>query len=123
LAKVIYLTKDDDFEVFTGKDTTAFTFVTAGGSGTFTVAGNVIPGAMKDMVDKALAGKTSEAQEIHHRYYELFEAVRFETNPMGAKMALNLMGLPAGPLRLPLTQLSTEKTRVLASILKERDLI
>ncbi|MCX6233947.1 MAG: 4-hydroxy-tetrahydrodipicolinate synthase [Bacteroidetes bacterium] len=123
LAKVIYLTKDEDFEVFTGKDTTAFTFVTAGGSGTFTVAGNVIPGAMKDMVDKALAGKTGEAQEIHHRYYELFEAVRFETNPMGAKMALNLMGLPAGPLRLPLTQLSNEKTRVLASILKERDLI
>jgi 4-hydroxy-tetrahydrodipicolinate synthase len=97
--------------------------VTAGGSGTFTVAGNVIPEAMKEMVDKALTGKIREAQEIHHRYYELFEAVRFETNPMGAKMALNLMGLPAGPLRLPLTSLSREKTKVLTAILKERGLI
>jgi 4-hydroxy-tetrahydrodipicolinate synthase len=123
LAKVIFLTRNDDFEVFTGKDTTAFTFVTAGGSGTFTVAGNVIPGVMKDLVDKALAGLINEAMEIHHAYYSLFEACRFETNPMGAKMALQLMGLPAGPVRLPLTPLSAEKTRVLESILKERNLI
>jgi 4-hydroxy-tetrahydrodipicolinate synthase len=123
LAKVIYLTRDDDFEVFTGKDTTAFTFVTAGGSGTFTVAGNVVPGIMKDLVDKAVAGKIDEAREIHYAYYSLFEACRYETNPMGAKMALNLMGLPAGPVRLPLTPLSDEKTKMLASILKERNLL
>jgi 4-hydroxy-tetrahydrodipicolinate synthase len=123
LAKVIYLTRDDDFEVFTGKDTTAFTFVTAGGGGTFTVAGNVVPGIMKDLVDKAVAGKIDEAREIHYAYYSLFEACRYETNPMGAKMALNLMGLPAGPVRLPLTPLSDEKTKMLASILKERNLL
>jgi len=123
LAKVISLTRDDDFEVFTGKDTTAFSFVTAGGGGTFTVAGNVIPGIMQDLVDKAVAGRIDEAREIHYTYYSLFEACRYETNPMGAKMALNLMGLPAGPVRLPLTPLSDGKTKMLASILKERKLL
>jgi 4-hydroxy-tetrahydrodipicolinate synthase len=123
LAKVIYLTRNDDFEVFTGKDTTAFTFVTAGGSGTFTVAGNVIPGIMKDLVNKGLAGDIDGARELHYAWYSLFEACRFETNPMGAKMALQLMGLPAGPLRLPLTPLSPGKTAGLEAILRERKLI
>ena len=123
LAKVIYLTKDDDFEVFTGKDTTAFPFVAAGGSGTFTVAGNVVPEVMKEMIDFALNGEIEKAKQIHLEYYPLFEALRFETNPMAAKMALNLMNLPAGGMRLPLTPLSENKTQILRSIMEERGLL
>jgi len=123
LAKVLYLTKDDDFEVFTGKDTTAFPFVSFGGSGSFTVSGNIIPGAMKEMLELALAGNLKKAEKLHFEYYNLFEAIRFETNPMAAKRALNLMNLPGGSLRLPLTELSEEKTKKLKFILEERKLI
>ena len=123
LAKVIYLTKDDDFEVFTGKDTTAYPLISFGGSGTFTVSGNIIPKVMKKMVDYALEGNFNEARKIHYDYYEFFEAIRFETNPMAAKKALNLMGLPAGGFRLPLTELSESKTKILAEIMRERGLI
>lgn len=123
LAKVIYLTRDDDFEVFTGKDTTAFPFVASGGSGTFTVAGNVIPEVMEKMVYLALNGQIEEAKEMHFSYYSLFEAFRFETNPMGAKKALELMGLINGALRPPLTSLSKGKTEILKSILEERGLV
>lgn len=123
LAKVIYLTKDDDFEVFTGKDTTAYPLLCFGGAGSFSVSGNLIPTVMKEMVDLALFGKLDKAKEIHYKYYDLFEALRWETNPMAAKMALNLMGLPAGGLRLPLTPLSEEKTKKLKAILEKRGLL
>lgn len=123
LAKVIYLTKDEDFEVFTGKDTTAFPFVCFGGAGSFTVAGNVIPKVMKNLLDLALNEQKEEAEKLHFQYYDLFEALRFETNPMAAKMALNLMQLPSGDLRSPLTPLSESKTEILKSIMQKKNLI
>ncbi len=123
LAKVIYLTKDEDFEVFTGKDTTAFPFVCFGGAGSFTVAGNVIPKVMKNLLDLALNDQIEEAEKLHFQYYDLFEALRFETNPMAAKMAMNLMQLPSGSLRSPLTPLSESKTKILKSIMQKKNLI
>lgn len=123
LAKVIYLTKNEDFAVFTGKDTTAFPLICFGGAGTFTVAGNIIPKQMKEMTELALTGRIKEAEKIHYEFFPLFEALRFETNPMAAKMALNLMNLPAGGLRPPLTPLSGQKTNILKTLLKGRNLI
>ncbi|MGD0710329.1 MAG: 4-hydroxy-tetrahydrodipicolinate synthase [Bacteroidales bacterium] len=123
LAKLLYLTKDEDFLVFTGKDTTAFPLIAFGGAGTFTVAGNAIPKVMKELTDLALAGVWKKAEQLHFEYYELFEAFRFESNPMAAKMALNLMGLPAGGHRSPLTPLSEGKTKILKSLLIQKGLI
>lgn len=123
LAKLIYLTKDEDFLVFTGKDTTAYPTVAFGGAGGFTVAGNVIPDVMGKMLNHAIEGNMEEANKMHLEYYRLFEACRFETNPMAAKMALKLMGKIQGGLRPPLTELSDSKTKELKTILTERGLI
>lgn len=123
LALVMYLTQNEDFNVYTGKDTTAFPFVAFGGSGSFTVAGNVVPDMMKEMVMLAVDGKMEEARELHYKYYELYDALRFETNPMAAKRALNMMGLPAGSLRPPLTELSDAKTEQLKSILTKNGIL
>jgi len=123
LAKVIYLTRNENFAVFTGKDTTAYPIIAFGGAGTFSVAGNVIPKAMKEMTGFALAGKLAEAQKIHYKYYELFEALRFETNPLAVKRALELMKLPGGSVRPPLTPLGDNKTEVLRNIMKTKKLI
>jgi 4-hydroxy-tetrahydrodipicolinate synthase len=123
LAKVIHLTRNDDFLVFTGKDTTAYPLVAFGGAGSFTVSGNVIPDVMAKMINYALEGNHMEAHRLHAEYYSLFEACRFESNPMGAKKALELMGIINGTLRLPLTPLSEGKSKILESILKEKGLI
>jgi 4-hydroxy-tetrahydrodipicolinate synthase len=123
LAKIIYLTRIDDFLVFTGKDTTAFPTVAFGGAGSFTVAGNVIPSVMGRMISLALEGELQKANELHIEYYPLFEALRFESNPMAAKKALELMGLINGSLRPPLTRLSSGKTEVLNALLRERGLL
>lgn len=123
LAKLLYLTKDQDFLVFTGKDTTAYPLIAFGGAGTFTVAGNAIPKVMKELTELALKGDYKKAEKIHFDFYELLEAFRFESNPMAAKMALNMMGLPAGGHRSPLTPLSEGKTKILKSLLIQKGLI
>jgi 4-hydroxy-tetrahydrodipicolinate synthase len=123
LAKILYLTKGKSFSVFTGKDTTAFPLLSFGGSGVFTVAGNVVPEVMRDLVTYCLNGEFKKAEEIHYTYYDLFEALRMETNPMAVKEALALMGLPGGGLRSPLTRLSEPKRDILKKVLKERGLI
>lgn len=123
LAKVIYLTRNENFAVFTGKDTTAYPMISFGGAGTFSVSGNIIPKEMKNLTDLALAGKLEEAKKIHYEYYELFEAMRFETNPLAAKRALELMKLPGGSVRPPLTPLGDKKTEILMNTLKSKKLI
>ena len=123
LAKVIYLARGTFFSVLTGKDTTCLPLISFGGRGVFTVAGNIIPGVMRDLVDFCLGGEMAKAMDLHVRYYELFEALRFETNPMAVKEALALMGLPGGPLRPPLTRLSEPSRAILKKLLEERHLV
>jgi len=123
IAKIIYLTKDEDFSVFTGKDTTLYPLLCFGGHGNFAIAGNVVPGVMKDIYEYYTKGEKDKAQELHYRYYTLFEILRSETNPIAVKEALNMMGLPGGKLRLPLTGLSDPKKEKLKKVLKDRNLI
>jgi 4-hydroxy-tetrahydrodipicolinate synthase len=123
LAKILVLARGKSFSVFTGKDTTAYPLMSFGGSGVFTVAGNIVPGVMRDLVDCCLRGEMDKAREIHSAYFELFEALRMETNPMAVKEALSLMGLPGGGLRPPLTRLSEANREILKRLLKERRLI
>jgi 4-hydroxy-tetrahydrodipicolinate synthase len=123
LAKILHLTKGKSFSVFTGKDTTAYPLLSFGGHGVFTVAGNIVPKMMKDLVSYCLKGEYRKAEKIHHAHYELFEALRMETNPMATKEALALMGLPGGGLRPPLTRLSEPKRDILKKALKKRGLI
>ena len=123
VAKIVYLTKDQDFGVFTGKDTTLFPLLCFGGHGNFAIAGNVVPGVMKDIYDKHAAGDKEGAQALHYEYFTLFEILRSETNPIAVKEALNLMGLPGGELRPPLTKLSDAKKEKLKKNLKQVGLI
>lgn len=123
LAKILYLARGKSFSVFTGKDTTAYPLMCFGGSGVFTVAGNIVPEVMRDLVHYCLNGNFERAREIHYEYYDLFEALRLETNPMAVKEALALIGLPGGGLRLPLTRLNEPNREILKKLLRERELI
>jgi 4-hydroxy-tetrahydrodipicolinate synthase len=117
------MSRGKDFAVLTGKDATAYPLIAFGGQGVFTVAGNIVPGVMRELTELALKGELAKAAEIHDAYYELFEALRLETNPMAVKEALTLMGLPGGPLRPPLTRLSATNSGLLKRLLDERGLL
>ena len=123
IAKIVYLTKDQDFAVFTGKDTTLFPLLCFGGHGNFAIAGNIVPGVMKDIYDHYTRGNKEKAQDLHYKFFTLFELLRSETNPIAVKEALNMMGLPGGKLRPPLTGLSDAKKEKLKKALQDTDLI
>ncbi len=123
LAKLVYLTKDDDFLVFTSKDTTAYPTAAFGGAGVFSVVANIIPGQMSKMIGLALEGKIEEAKALHYEYFPVFEALRYETNPMPAKMALQLMGIIEGTLRPPMQRLNAKNTEAIRQMLIERGLL
>ena len=94
-----------------------------GGSGVFTVAGNIVPEVMRNLVDFCLRGEVESAEAIHYAYYEVFEALRLETNPMAVKEAMAMLGLPGGGLRPPLSRLGGPNRAVLRRLLKERQLL
>ena len=123
LAKILHLARGKNFEVFTGKDTTAYPLMAFGGSGMFSVAANILPTVMRDLAEHGLAGRHEEARALHYAYYDLFAALRLETNPMAVKAALSLLGLPGGPLRPPLSDLSESNREYIKSLLKERGLL
>ncbi len=123
VAKVVFLTRNEEFGVFTGKDTTFYPLLCFGGHGNFAIAGNVVPDVMKKIYDYYTGGEKDKARELHYKYFTLFELLRAETNPIAVKEALNLMGLPGGKLRPPLTELSSGKKDKLKKALKETGLI
>ena len=65
----------------------------------------------------------TRAQELHYEMIDVIDALFIESNPVPAKTAMNIMGLPAGPLRAPLTDMKDENVEILKNALKEADLI
>jgi len=109
-----------DFIILSGDDFTAYATVMLGGKGVISVAANVMPREMSQLMESALNGEVAKAQELNLKLYPLYKAMFVETNPVPAKAALWLMGKIETPeVRLPLSQLSEKSLEILKTILKE----
>lgn len=84
-----------------GDDGLCLPTLAVGGGGLVSVAGNLVPGLVRQLVDQGLAGMRS-AQRLHGRLLPLFEALFLEPNPVPLKAALAVMGFGSGAVRLPL---------------------
>ncbi|MBW1713432.1 MAG: 4-hydroxy-tetrahydrodipicolinate synthase [Deltaproteobacteria bacterium] len=107
----------------TGEDALTFANLSLGGHGAISAVANVIPKEMTDLCRLAREGKWSEAQDLHYRILDLVRVLFIEPNPVPVKEALALMGLPAGPVRLPLTPLQPVNRDRLKKALKNLDKI
>jgi 4-hydroxy-tetrahydrodipicolinate synthase len=76
-----------------------------GCDGVVSVASNVAPRPVAEMVRHALAGRWEKARELHFRYYALFRDLFIDTNPVPVKHALARMGLLEEVYRLPLCEM------------------
>ena len=93
-----------DFTVLSGDDSLALPMISVGAEGVISVASNVIPKEMGDMVRLALAGRFVEARACHARFYQLFHDLFIDVNPVMVKEALALMGKCERTFRLPLCE-------------------
>lgn len=93
-----------DFTVLSGDDSLAVPMISVGAEGVISVASNVIPKEMGDMVRFAMAGDYAKAREYHNKYYKLFRDLFIDVNPVMVKEALALMGKIDRVFRLPLCE-------------------
>jgi 4-hydroxy-tetrahydrodipicolinate synthase len=112
-----------DFTVVAGDDFLTLPIMSLGGKGVISVAANIAPKQMSEMVDAMLKGEMERAMEINIRLYSMFEAMFLETNPIPVKKAAEMMGLPAGHVRLPLGALSASNVEKLRKVLEGQGLI
>ncbi|HML04293.1 MAG TPA: 4-hydroxy-tetrahydrodipicolinate synthase [Methanobacterium sp.] len=123
MKKIDEVNQSDKFVVLSGNDDLTLPMMSMGAKGVISVVGNVDPARMSQMVNYALDGDFEAASKAHYELYGLMKACFVETNPVPAKTALNLMGRPAGHVRMPLAPLKDESEAKLKEVLKELDLI
>ena len=105
--------------VLSGDDSLALPMIAVGASGVISVASNVIPREMGDMVRKALAGDFVGARALHEKYYRLFRDLFIDVNPVMVKEALAAMGRCERVFRLPLCETDDAKLAQLKGTMKD----
>jgi len=109
--------KPADFVVISGDDNLAYPLIALGGSGVISVASNMIPDRMSEMVKLALAGNYEAAREAHYRLLPLFRALFSETNPVPVKYGLSVMGKVEEVYRLPLCAMDEPKKQAFKAVM------
>lgn len=121
ISSIIELTKDEDFSVISGDDNLTLPILALGGNGVISVAANLYPKPMIEMYDAVQKGDYQTARDIHYTYSLLFRSMFIESNPIPVKKAAELLGMAAGPLRLPLDEASEQTTAKLKEVLSRYD--
>jgi 4-hydroxy-tetrahydrodipicolinate synthase len=107
----------EEFDVLSGDDPMTLPLIALGGVGVISVASNVAPGAVSDMVKALLEGDFERGRELHYELLSLFRALFVETNPIPVKTAASLLGLCSDEMRLPLIPMGGENLRRLQETL------
>ncbi|MEO0242427.1 MAG: 4-hydroxy-tetrahydrodipicolinate synthase [candidate division WOR-3 bacterium] len=109
----------NDFDILSGDDGLTLEILTRPdirGQGVISVISNLLPLAVKELVEMARKGELQRAFEIHESLKPLFEIVSFNVaeevegfnitckyrNPTPIKTIMRALGIPAGPCRPPL---------------------
>nr|MDO8134111.1 4-hydroxy-tetrahydrodipicolinate synthase [Candidatus Njordarchaeum guaymaensis] len=109
----------EKISIVSGDDPITLPIIALGGRGVISVASNLVPEEMSRLVDEALSGHFQEARQLHYQLLPLFDALFVETNPAPLKMAMSMLGLPAGTVRLPLVPVSQESTYKIKRVLDQ----
>ena len=103
----------EDFCIWSGNDDQVVPMMSLGAKGVISVASNIIPEVMVKMSHLCLEGQFEDASKLQIAYMDLIDALFIEVNPIPIKAAMNLMGMEAGSLRLPLCDISHKNLETL----------
>ncbi|HXM24471.1 MAG TPA: 4-hydroxy-tetrahydrodipicolinate synthase [Chthoniobacterales bacterium] len=94
-----------EFSILSGDDSLTIPFMAVGAVGVVSVASNIIPRQVSEMVESFLTGHIHEAKDLHLRWYAIFKDLFIESNPIPVKAALHAMGMIEAEYRLPLCEM------------------
>ncbi len=108
----------DGLEIYAGDDASFLRTLEIGGAGVISVASHVVGNEMRRMVDEP-----ENRAEIDASLQDVYETLFLTSNPTCTKAALNLLGLEAGGLRLPLVPATAEETAAVRAMLERHGLL
>jgi len=109
----------DGVAILSGDDSMTLPAMAVGASGVISVASNLLPKQVGDMVRAFLEGRPAAAAAIHRRLYPIYRDLFIESNPVPTKTALARQGWMTEEVRLPLVPLQPASRVKLEATLKE----
>lgn len=114
---------DGAVDLYSGNDNQITPMLALGAKGVISVMSNIIPQQTHDICAKFSEGKIDESIKLQLDTIELVGALFCEVNPIPIKKAMNLMGMEAGTLRRPLTEMEPENAAKLEIAMKNYGLL
>ena len=109
----------EGFHLYSGEDNLTLPIVAVGGEGVITVAGHVIGKEMDAMIQAYKDGDVKKAASLHQKYLPFMKGVFCTVSPVPIKTMVNMLGFPAGPLRLPLVEANPQIREKCSQYLKD----
>lgn len=103
----------DSLELYSGNDDQVLPILACGGNGVISVLSNVAPAETHEMCERYFDGDIAGCRKMQYKALPLIHALFSEVNPIPVKTALKYIGIEAGPLRLPLTEMEEEHAKAL----------
>ncbi len=116
VSQIIEQTRGSSFSVLSGDDDLTLPIMALGATGVVSVVANVAPKKTVAMVEAMTKGDLDKARSLHYELAPLVRSMFLETNPIPVKTAQGLLGMAAGPLRLPLAAMAPEKVEKLKEV-------
>ena len=114
---------NEDFSIWSGNDDETAAICLLGGVGVISVAANIVPAEMHALVQLCLENDYASAGLLQLYLKDLCDTLFCEVNPIPVKTAMNLMGMEAGDLRLPLCPPSENNLERIRTTLKQYALL
>lgn len=108
-----------DVDVYSGNDDQIVPILSLGGKGVISVLSNIAPKETHDICQMYFDGNVEGSRDLQLKAIPVIDGLFCEVNPIPVKKAMNLMGLAAGPLRRPLTEMEDAHAAVLEKAMKE----
>ena len=107
-----------DIDLYSGNDDQIVPILALGGKGVISVLSNVAPRETHEICAKFFAGDIAGSRELQLKAIPLINALFSEVNPIPVKKAVSLMGMEAGGLRMPLTEMEEANVQKLAQAMR-----
>jgi 4-hydroxy-tetrahydrodipicolinate synthase len=108
----------DGMDLLAGNDDTLAEVLDKGGTGGICVSSHIVGREMRRMIDEPDA-----RHEIHAQLKDIFDVMFITASPTPVKAALNMLGIRAGGLRLPMVEASEEEEQAIRGVLERHGLL
>lgn len=113
----------DKIDIYSGNDDMIVPLMSLGGKGVISVLSNVMPKETHDMCQFCLDNNFAEAQKLQISLLEFINNLFIDVNPIPVKEAMNLCGMNAGTLRMPLMEMTDANKATLRASMEKLGLI